>query len=188
MIAARSSDSRFAPGKTLQPAAIRYWPVLAAAVAACALGVTAAAAAEPSSAFDDPFDDALLEGTPPPKPPKPSQSPRFARLASRFASGADEAMNDPTPPRPRWRPLSKVFQEVGWMTPAHAPPPRLLSVEDAPAQPSLVDPTDLPAAEWHGSTLVTPPVQKNIWLAYPTYVEKFAGAFLSDEPIEGQLK
>ncbi|HWB09820.1 MAG TPA: hypothetical protein VG826_11360 [Pirellulales bacterium] len=73
------------------------------------------------------------------------------------------------------------------MKPAHAPPPRLLSVVDAPLQPSLAGSTDVSSAEWHGSTLVTPSVRKNIWLAYPLYLEKFAGAFLADEPIEGRL-
>jgi hypothetical protein len=146
-----------------------------------------AVAAEPQSVLDDPFDDALLEGALPPKPPKPSRLPRFAAYSNRFASGADEAINELEPPPPRRPLLLRLAQEVGWMTPAHALPPRLLSVQDSPAPPFLAGETEMPAAEWHGSTLVTPSARRNVWLAYPVYVEKFAGAFLADEPIEGRL-
>jgi hypothetical protein len=175
------------PADSLQPAAVLCWPVLVAAAALLALGAKPATAAEPASAFDDPFEDALLDASIPPRLRKVSQRPTYTTYSNRFASEAEGAISDVRPRRPRFRPFLKVAQEVGWMTPAYAPPPRVVSVVDTSAEPSLGGETDVPAAEWHGLTLVTPPARKNVWLAYPVYLEKFAGAFLADEPIEGQL-
>ena len=88
--------------------------------------------------------------------------------------------------RPRWQPFRWVSQELGWFMPANAPPPLVLSVVDAPAESLPTEAVPVPAAQiWHGPTLAPP--KNNVWLAYPIYLEKFAGAFLADEPIENRL-
>lgn len=184
-VAIRTYLLRFVEIRRL-PATIDSRIAMLAAVVMLALEALPAQAGGPPSPLDDPFDDALSDNLLP-QPPAWQQKPPFAKYSNRFAADAEKAMKEIKPTRTPWRPFRWVSQEIGWYLPAHAPPPRLLSVVDEPAQTQPGDTAEFPAAEWHGLTLVTPPIKKNVWLAYPMYLEKFAGAFLADEPIENRL-
>jgi hypothetical protein len=158
-------------------------------VAALTLGAALAAAAEPTSPLDDPFGDGISAGDPIPAW-QSRQAPDIAPYTRRYAAGADDTINDLNQSRPRWQPFRWVSQELNsWFTPANPPPPPLvLSVVDAPAQASSPNTVPVVVPQVIGDVSVVDTVRNNnLWLQYPVYLEKFAGAFLANEPIENQL-
>lgn len=150
---------------------------LLVALALAAVPVTASAE---SPALADPFGDRFSLAV-----PQPSPSPSILPTARRYAARANRTLDEIAPREPRWRPFRWLSQETGWFAPANPRPALLLSVVDAPAgaQPQYAR----PSGAWTGPAPVLIPPAPNSWLAYPLYVEKFAGGFLADEPIENRL-
>jgi hypothetical protein len=155
-------------------------------LATMALCATAKAAEDESlSPLADPFGDGQVKNGAAPL--------RKGRLygtgpqARRYAASADTAVTELAARQPRWQPFRWLAQETGWFTPSQPPPPRVISVVDMPATTPPASAGGGRSATWQGLSLTRPSPSNNIWLAYPVYLEKFAGAFLADEPIEHRL-